>query len=100
MKKWNALFKKFGYCAKFRSARNKVIGMLRKAKADYFKNFNPRDSKFFWKTVKCLNKQQSITPTLQQGEVTAHSDMDKAEILNNFFPHISIVLSPPSSISS
>ena len=66
MRKRNTIFKKTGYSAKFRSARNRIIGMLRKAKANYFKNLNPRDSKKFWKAVKYLNKEQSTityTPT-------------------------------------
>ena len=38
MRKRNTIFEKTGYSAKFRSARNRVIGMLRRAKANYFKN--------------------------------------------------------------
>ena len=45
MRKRNTIFEKTGYSAKFRSACNRVIGMLRRAKANYFKNLNPRDSK-------------------------------------------------------
>ena len=52
MRKRNTLFKKTGYSAKFRSARNRVISLLRRTKANYFKNLNPRDSKKFWKAVK------------------------------------------------
>ena len=85
MRKRNIIFKKTGYSAKFRSACNRVIGMLRRAKANYFKNLNPRDSKKFWKPVKYLNKQQSIIPILQHGEQTANTDLQKAELLNTFF---------------
>ena len=59
--------------------------MLRRAKANYFKNLNPRDSKKFWKAVKYLNKQQSTIPILQHGEQTASTDLQKAELLNMFF---------------
>ena len=59
--------------------------MLRRAKAKYFKNLNPRDSKNFWKAVKYLSKQQSTIPTLQHGEQTANTDLQKAELLNTFF---------------
>ena len=85
MQKRNTLFKKTGYSAKFRSARNRVIGMLRRAKANYFKNLNPRDSKKFWKAIKYLNKQQSTIPTLQQGEQTDSTDQQKAALLNSYF---------------
>ncbi len=64
MRKRDAIFKESGYSAKYRSARNRVTNMLRRAKADYFqKHLNPRDSKRFWKAVKYLNKQQSTIPT-------------------------------------
>ena len=85
MGKRNTLFKKTGYSAKFRSARNRVISLIRRAKTSYFKNLNPRDSKKFWKAVKFLNKQQSTIPTLLQGDQTATSDVEKAELLNAFF---------------
>ena len=85
MRKRNSLFKKSGYSANFKSARNRVTGLLRKAKANYFKHLNPKDSKRFWKTVKYLTKQQSTIPTLQQGSLTANSDLQKAELLNKFF---------------
>ena len=80
MRKRNTLFKKTGYSAKYRSAHNRVIGLIRRAKTSYFKNMNPRDSKKFWKAVKFLNKQQSTIPTLLQGDQTATSDVEKAEL--------------------
>ena len=85
MRKRNTLLKKTGYSAKFRSARNRVIGMLHRAKANYFKNLNPKDSKKFWKSIKYLNKQQPTIPTLQQGEQTASTDQQKAALLNSYF---------------
>ena len=85
MRKRNTIFKKAGYSAKFRSARIRVIGMLCRAKANYFKNLNPRDSKQFWKAVKYLNKQQSTITTLQHDEQTDNTDLQKAELLNTFF---------------
>lgn len=56
-----------------------------RAKVNYFKNLKPRDSKKFWKAVKYLNGQQSTIPTFQQGEQTASTDQQKAELLNSFF---------------
>ena len=95
MRKRNTLFKKTGYSAKFRSARNGVISLLRRAKANYFKNLNPRDSKKFWKAVKYLNKQQSTIPTLLQGDQIASSDIHKAELLNAFFSSCFNTSHPP-----
>ena len=85
MRKRNSLFKKTGYSAKFKMARNRVTNLLQKAKANYFKKLNPRDSKKFWKAVKYLKNQQCTIPTLEQGELTASSDLQKAECLNDFF---------------
>ena len=102
MRKRDALFKESGYSAKFRSARNRVTNMLRRAKTDYFKNLNPRDAKQFW------NKQQATIPTLQQGELVANSDLDKAETLNSYFsscfnkshPPLTALPPDPSSAST
>ena len=52
MRRRNNLFKKSSYSAKFRSACNKVTSLLCRAKANYFKNLNPRDPKKFCKAVK------------------------------------------------
>jgi len=40
----------------YESLQNKVIGMLRKEKASYFKKLKPSNMKQFWKTVKSLRK--------------------------------------------
>ena len=85
MRKRNRLFQKFGYCAQFRSARNQVTKMLRKAKLEYFKHLNPNDLKQFWKTVKFINKKQSVIPELVLDDKVARSDKKKAEALNAFF---------------
>jgi len=58
--------------------------MLHRAKADYFKNLNPRDSKKFWKALKYLNKQQSTIHILQHGEQTTSTDLQKAELLHEY----------------
>ena len=62
--------------------------MLRRAKANYFRNLNPRDLKQFWKTVKYLKKQQCTIPTLEQIGLIANTDLQKAECLNDFFPPV------------
>ena len=88
MRKRDRLFRKFGYCAKFRSARNQVTAMLRKAKLQYFKNLNPSNPKQFWKTVKLVNKKQSTIPNLVCDGNGAMSDGEKAEALAAFFLHV------------
>ena len=85
MRSTNSLYKKTGYSDKYKTAHNRVTNMLRRAKANYFSNLNPRDSKKFWKAVKYLKKQQCTIPTLEQGGLTANTDLQKAECLNDFF---------------
>ena len=88
MRNRNSLYKKTAYSAKYKAACNRVINMLCRAKANYFRNLNPRDSKQFWKAVKYLKKQQCTIPTLEQGGLTANTDLQKAECLNDFFPPV------------
>jgi len=42
--------------------QNKVIGMLRKEKASYFKKLKPFNMKQLWKTVKSLTKKSHPFP--------------------------------------
>ena len=53
----------------------------------YFKKLNPRKSKEFWKACNLLNKTTSSIPTLKLLNFTtmAHTDLEKAELLNSFF---------------
>ena len=46
---------------------------------------NPKDPKKFWKAIKFLNKSKTTIPTLSLGDKVAHSDVDKANLLNSFF---------------
>ena len=57
--------------------------MLRRTKANYFRNLNPKDSKQFWKAVKYLKKQQCTFPRFKQGGLTTNTDLQKAECLNS-----------------
>ena len=59
--------------------------MLYKAKLEYFKHLNPNNPKQFWKTVKFINKKQSVIPELVLDDKIARSDKEKAEALNAFF---------------
>ena len=67
---------------KYRKMRNKVLSQLRSAKANYFKCVNPHDANQFWKAVKYLNKVKSSIPVLTMDDITAHSDIEKANMIS------------------
>ena len=89
--------------AKYRSARNKVVSVLRNAKSDYFKklcdklNNNKFSSKNWWclvKKVSCINNQKSkenISVLLNDDNEVITGDLDKAKLLNSFFSSQSII---------
>ena len=88
MRKRNQLFKRAkrsGNFHQYRLARNRTLTQLRKAKKKYFRKLNPKDPKKFWKAIKYLNKNKSSIPTLSLEDKIAHSDADKANLLNSFF---------------
>jgi len=60
------------------------VEMFRVSKA-FFNRLNPNSSRDFWKTIKNLSKKQSSVPALNNGEYTAITDKEKAELLNNHF---------------
>ena len=70
---------------KFKQLRNKVVAKLKHAKRDFFTNLHPRSQKEFWKVVKSLNSKQNTLPILVSGNITATSDLDKANLLNTTF---------------
>ena len=82
MKKRDILFKKKAYSLEYRRARNKVVGMVRKAKCNYFKRLDPKHTN---KTVKYLTKNQANIPTLVNNDVVSTTDYQKADTLNLFF---------------
>ena len=84
----NALFKRAkisGDYTAYKRYRNKVVNYLRNAKFAFFRKLNPRKSKGFWRICKLLNKSVSSIPTLTTSSSTAHTDLQKAELLNSFF---------------
>ena len=74
-----------GNYSKYRSYRNKVVGYLRQVKKAYFQKLNPKSPKQFWKVCKLLNSTNSTIPTLVQGDATAQTNVQKAEMLNSYF---------------
>ena len=59
--------------------------MLRSAIKQYFKSLAAADNKKFWKTVKLLTHAQVSVPVLCAEGVSAVTDREKADMLNNYF---------------
>ena len=59
--------------------------MLRQERMKYFNALSGASNKTFWKAMKCLYKQRNVIPVLQEDNITAVSDMEKANMLNTFF---------------
>ena len=85
---------------KFKTLPNKIIGLIRKSKQDYFDklentlNNENLNSKLFWKTSKQLlklGKTQQNIPTLVLNNETAETGLQKANMLNNHFSSQSVV---------
>ena len=72
IQKWDTLYWKLKWrnCtavdrAKYNTMRNQVVYLLRESKKNYFSKLNHANVKEFWKTMKLLNHDSSILPTLQ-----------------------------------
>ena len=65
--------------------RNKVASMLQFTKQKCFDSLSTADNKQFWKTIKFLNKQHVSIPTLNQDGVSANTDKEKSNMLNEYF---------------
>ena len=74
--------------------RNKCVSLLKKAKKEYYQNLDEKnviDNKKFWKTVKPLLSDKSVSRekiNLTENEKMLTSESETAETLNNFFPNI------------
>ena len=99
IRKKNLLFKRAkssGNFRKYKVHRNRTLANLRAAKRAYFQKLNPRDPKSFWKAIKFLSKSPHLSvPTLIQGDTTATTDFDKANLLNSFFHSCFNTSQPP-----
>ena len=107
MQKRNTLFKKAKSSGsavlqrKYKRMRNKVTAILRNSKQSFFaRNINNGSKKKFWKTMKYLRKDQSTIPSLQSGDARADNDLDKANMLNNYFSQCFNTSLPPLSEST
>ena len=74
--------------------RNKYVSFLKKAEKEYDQNLNEKnvtDNKKFWKTVKPLLSNKSVSRekiNLTENEKMLTSESETAETLNNFFSNI------------
>ena len=74
--------------------RNKCVSLLKKAKKEYYQNLDEKnviDNKKFWKTVKPLLSDKSVSRekiNLTENEKMLTSESETAETLNNFFSNI------------
>ena len=82
----------------YKRKRNKVANMIKKAKSNYFKKFNPSNPKTFWKATKYLTKKSSTIPTLLDCDGNSvQDDREKATLLNDFFSQCFNHSHPPLS---
>ena len=110
MRKRNALFRKARdsndteLWEKYRTVRNRLVSKLREAKSLYFSHLNPSSGKDFWKAIKYINKKESTVPTLKDDSSetpkVAHSNSEKADMLNSFFARCFNHALPPLSLES
>ena len=77
----------------YKSSRNKVSKMLRRAEAQYWKKkfTETKDSKSFWKTVNEATgkpKNKHIGPLRDANNKEITNDYEKAELINSYFINI------------
>ena len=70
---------------KYKKVRNKVTAILRLSKRTYFQSLSPHDSKQFWKSLKYVSKKETSIPLLSHNNTTATTDIQKANMLNEYF---------------
>ena len=97
----------------FKVVRNNVTNLVRKSKQNYFDKIENMfsnenlNSKLFWKTSKQLlglDKTSQTIPSLSINNEYAETDLQKAQMLNNYFSSQSVVddkdksLPPPKTV--
>lgn len=87
------------YLEKYKKLRNMIVSKIRIAKKQYFDNLEhvlsteDLNSRLFWKTSKqILNlRKYSKIPTLELNGEVADDDLEKANMLNNYFSSQTLV---------
>ena len=84
---------------RYKSLRNKVVGLIREAIRRYFERISSTDRKIFWKAVKMLNTATSTIPTLtaQNGLQATTIAATKQKLSINFSSAVFIKCLPPLS---
>ena len=77
----------------YKKQRNLCVNLLKKVKTSYYENLKPSsisDNKMFWKTVKPLFSENTISTdniTLIENDDIIFEDENVAEVFNSFFSH-------------
>ena len=70
---------------KYKSLRNRAVGLIREEKKRYFENINTSDQKVFWKAVRMLNNTTSSIFLLFYLIVTGRMQLQVMKLLNHYF---------------
>ena len=70
---------------KYRQMRNKITALIRSAKRQYFAMLNVSDTRQVWKAYKAIHKQFNSVPNLVHDGIEGNTDIEKADLLNQFF---------------
>ena len=63
--------------------RNKITALIRSA--TYFATLKVSDTRQFWKAYKAFHKQFNSVPNLVHDGIEANTNIEKADLLNQFF---------------
>ena len=93
IRKRELLYRKFkrskciDFLVKFKSLRNRILLMIRSSKKTYFKTlaFCKNNSKKFWSIINKVKPHLNISTVLVNDTVTATTDAEKANLLNEYF---------------
>ncbi len=83
---------------KYKQFRNLVIQRLKRAKQNFFQGLNNTNPKKFWSLIRSTNSVSSV-PTLMHNGMSATTDLEKTEMLNQFFESTFNHSIPPLSVS-
>ena len=79
----------------FSKQRNYCVSLVRKSKKLYYSNLDEKkvtDNKTFWKTIKLFLSNKIVSrekvTSIEEDEIIVESDINTAQILNNFFSNI------------
>ena len=83
---------------KYKHVRNLVTQRLKHAKRKFFQGLNNTNPKKFWSLIRSTNSVSSV-PTLMHNGISATTDLEKTEMLNEFFVSTFNHSIPPLTVS-